>query len=338
MNHAEKSRLVYRILSGIVYFTYRDKRYELRSPTVETLYQASELYADIYYQESFNGNRFDIEFLSGIPNFDAKIKQMSDRQDDIKVEMYENHINPDMLKKLRLQLDAVKNGISKAYGERQKFEHLTPEGLAGIAQSQFLIADCIYDTYGNRVFGSSTDDIFYSLLESMMTEVYNLEIGELEIREIARSDLWRSYWNVDKHNVFGRSPRDLNNDQRRLVGYSRMYDSIYDNPECPIDIVLEDDDLLDGWMIKMRRDREKDKNTKELDKVLTKHKTDSEIFLMAKTDEDAQTIDNLNTPMAKIQKKQRGSIIKSRPDGVTDLQFPDVQIDLLNQSQQRKMP
>ncbi len=338
MNHAEKSKLIYRLLSGIVYFTFKDKRYELRSPSVEILYQASELYDEVYYKESFNDKQFDIELLSGIPHFDAKIKQMHDRMDDIKVEMYENHINPDALKKLRAQLSAVKAGINKAHGERQKFEHLTPEGVAGVAQSQYVIANCIYDSKGNKVFSADFEDIFYSLLESMMTEIFRLEITESQLREIARSDLWRSYWSVDRHNVFGKAPKDLTHDQRRLVGYTRMYDSIFENPDCPNDTVLEDDDLLDGWMIKLRRDREKDKNTKELDKVLSKHRNDTEIFLMAKTEQDAQTIDNLNTPIAKMQKKQREAIIKSRPDGVTDLEFPDVQIDLLNQSQQRKMP
>jgi len=338
MNHAERSKLTYRLLSGIVYFTFKDRRYELRSPTVEMLYQANELYEEIYYKESFNDKRFDIEALSGIPHFDAKIKQMQDRQDDLKVEMYDNHINPDVLKKLRLQLDAVKAGINKAYSERHKFEHLTPEGIANTAQSQFIIANSIYDDKGHKVFGSHFDDIFYSLLESMSTEIFRIEITEAQLREIARSDLWRSYWSVDKHNVFGKPPKDLSHDQRRLVGYSRMYDSIYENPECPSDTVIEDDDLLDGWMIKMRREREKDKNTKELDKVLSKHRNDTEIFLMAKTDKDAKAIDDLNTPMAKMQKKQREAIIKSRKDGVTDLDFPDVQIDLLNQSQQRKMP
>ena len=121
----------------------------------------------------------------------------------------------------------------------------------------------------------------------------------------------------------------LNEDQRQIIGYSKMYDSVYENYDCPSDIVIADDDLLDGWFLKIKKEREKDKGTKEMDKLLSRHKNDQEVFFPASDKNAAKKIDDLNTPLVKKQKQQRAEIIKQRGQ-VSELEFPDIQIDLLN--------
>ena len=41
-----------------------------------------------------------------------------------------------------------------------------------------------------------------------------------------------------------------------LCSFSRMYDSVYKNTECPSDDVIQDDDMLDGWFIQQTKEQE----------------------------------------------------------------------------------
>jgi len=326
MNQAKRNRLIYRLLSGNLYI---EKKYILRSSDIETLQLAAEIYEELLFSESLSEYRFDMIALTGIPDFENKLTIMNERQDSLKIEMYEQYLNVEILSKLRKQLDAVKKGINTLYSKWHRFDHLTPEGIAALTQTQFIVSRTLYSINGIRVFGNDFDNLNYTQLDDIISEIYSNDIPETEMRDIARSDLWRSYWNIDKGQLFGKPAILLNNEQRRIIAYSKMYDAAYESSDCPSDTVIEDDDLLDGWFLRMKREREKDKGTKEVDKLLSRHKNDQEVFFPASDGNAAKKIDDLNTPLVKKQKQQRAEIIKQRGQ-VSELEFPDIQIDLLN--------
>ena len=86
-----------------------------------------------------------------------------------------------------------------------------------------------------------------------------------EFREIARTDPFRSRWSLLKTNVF--DFEILTGEQTSLCMYCRMYDNVYEHPEKPTEQVIDDDDMLDGWFAKQRKQMEEDKQRKELEKV-----------------------------------------------------------------------
>jgi hypothetical protein len=111
-----------------------------------------------------------------------------------------------------------------------------------------------------------------------------------------------------------------------------MYDNVFKNQDCPCDEIIEDDDLLDGWMIKIRREKEAERQQNEVIQILgDKHKNDTEIFLPARTKEEAQRIDAYNSPEALRIKKQREHLIRERGE-MAEENLPDVQVDRLNKN------
>lgn len=88
-----------------------------------------------------------------------------------------------------------------------------------------------------------------------------------EIREVARSGDWRLIWTLSKERLdalFSKPISDLSMNQKLLIYWSRVYDSVYEDPKRPDPDIIEDDEKLDEWLA--NRDLEKSEDTK-MDKV-----------------------------------------------------------------------
>jgi hypothetical protein len=93
-----------------------------------------------------------------------------------------------------------------------------------------------------------------------------------DIREVARSGEWRILWASTKDNLvtlFNKNVGALNLNQKMLVYWSRVYDSVFEDPNRPDQDVISDDDLLDEWLA----NRDLDRAEKEKDLDVSKHKT-----------------------------------------------------------------
>jgi len=131
--------------------------------------------------------------------------------------------------------------------------------------------------------------------------------------------------------LFGIAAVDMTDEQRNLVSWSGLYENIQQHPNCPSDEVLEDDDLLDGWMIEQRKERERSHNQKQADGITNeKIRNADEVFLMADTDDDARKIDELNDERAKHIKRQRFKVLKEKGT-VNELDMPDTRQELIRQ-------
>jgi len=84
--------------------------------------------------------------------------------------------------------------------------------------------------------------------------------------------------------------------------------------DCPSDQVINDDDLLDGWFIVQRKKREKEKADADVDNTVQneKIKNASEVFMMAKSQEEIDKINDMNDFQGKIVKKEREAVIKNK--------------------------
>jgi hypothetical protein len=78
-----------------------------------------------------------------------------------------------------------------------------------------------------------------------------------------------------------------------------MYDSVYEHPESPSEQIIDDHDLLDGWMIKQKRDNDRKKKQSDLDKQNKRLQGAGEVYVMAEDKKDLQDIYDMNNPLAK---------------------------------------
>ena len=114
-----------------------------------------------------------------------------------------------------------------------------------------------------------------------------------------------------------------------------MYDNIQESMDCPPDEVIEDDDMLDGWLLVQKKKREQEQAENEVANKTSNNKiaNSDEIFVMAGTQEDANKINSSNTYHNQQIKKQRMQIVRQKGEA-KDLDFPDQQLKMRQKSNQ----
>lgn len=333
-----------RILSGFYIFLYSGKKYKLVYPDISVKYEA-----EIYANEEYDKNKFNdwisedaiIDTLVNLGiwtyNGDDGLKNLEKQMDDMKVELYQNFLNPAKLKNIRRNLLNTKNTYDKHYNIRHSFDHITPEGYVQGLKNQYILMHSIYDLNNCLVFDKDYDYNLFNNITSFISENY---IDIPTFKKIARSDNWRNYWTANKEYIFDKPTINWTDEQKTLIVLTKMYDSAYEHPECPADSVFEDDDIFDGWLIYQKRENEKTKNKNRTDKLLQGKNLDNanEIFVKANSKQEANNIHDLNDNTAKHIIKERQIAIKRAGNStIDDSSLPDVQRELTIQSNQAFM-
>jgi hypothetical protein len=85
-----------------------------------------------------------------------------------------------------------------------------------------------------------------------------------DIRKVARSGEWRVLWSSSRENLMGlfnRSVADLGLNQKLLIYWSKVYDTIYEDPNKPEEDVIIDDIECDNWLENRSLERAEDKDS-----------------------------------------------------------------------------
>lgn len=338
MNLIQKNDIVFRILSDSLYCEIDGVTYVVNSPNVKLLYRANELEKKILHREKFNTEWLTKEEIEVIlvrqeiikPDIEKILKDLHTQQDDIKLAMYKAFLQPENLAQLRKRLEMLKKLINETYYKKHSMDYLTKEGFAATCRAQFLLMHTVRNESGEPLW-TNDEDVNYPLLDSIMAMCNERTLTNEQFREIARTEPWRSYWSADKTNVIGGPTMSWTEDQRTLVSYSKMYDSIYENPDSPSEDIINDDDVLDGWIVNRKREAEKEKKKEQLESLLDNKLKDADnIFMIAKDQKAAQEIFDLNTPEMRRIKAQRDKAIQEH--GILkESELPDVQLERLVQ-------
>jgi uncharacterized protein YdiU (UPF0061 family) len=258
------------------------------------------------------------------------IKDLEKKIDNNKVDYYNNFKFSDKKKSIQKNLQNYKKQLNTILLKKEELYSNTLEGYANSIKNEFIITNTLYKN-NDLVFNSNKSENNYILFNNIINELNKYSISITEFKKLARTNNWRSYWNIKKNDVF---KNQLTDDQRTLIGISHMYDRVYEHPECPSDEVVDDDDALDGWMIHQRKKIEKDKKQQQIDNLNPKLKNAQEVFLFANNQQDVEEIIGLNDPLS--MQKMKSKISHVNKFGTTeDSQLPDVQIELRNQLTQQ---
>lgn len=304
---------------------------------------ATRLRAAAIYKKAVREHRFDpwltdkaclhLLVKNGLcsADIDANLKTIDKEVENLKVGLFTSLFVPDVHSKTRVRLDMVKKKQIEMMSTRHSLDHLTVNGFAEMVKRQYLVFETLYFEDSTRVW-TDQKKVDSLLLEQITSEMIGDSVGIDELREVARNDPWRNYWNVNKGNPFRLDDTlYLTDEQRTLVLFTRMYDSAYEHPNCPPDDVIKDDDLFDGWMLYERRKNEKDKMSSQFEERMSKTgnkmRDSDEVFLVAKNKKDAQRINQMNDTQGHIVKAQRTAVIK-RQGRAVDANFPDRKIEL----------
>lgn len=338
-----KEKLVYDIIVGIHYFTFDHQEYRIVPNNKFDIYHANHL-----YHECVSKGRFD-NFMSatertaylnyyGIWTYknEEDLKTLEKNLQDMKLDLYKNRINISYVNGLRKRIQSLKNGINKSYMNKNKLFEETLEYHATQLKNDFLLCMSIRNDKGKKICNKSNYlSVDYRLITEARKVLDQNFITASQYREIARTEPFRSMWINAKYRTFNRNIAELTYPQKILCSFSRMYDSVYKNTECPSDDVIQDDDMLDGWFIQQTKEQEERQKEKLSEDKLShlKHGNGQELFLVSNNQKDAESIYNMNNHQGRNIIKSRNKQIEAE-NVVKHQNLKDVRMDLHLQATQ----
>lgn len=342
MDSPTQELLIKRIISGTanIYLDIEDKQVHLtfRKPTLAQLYRAEELYHETLKEgldEGLLSEKGLLEFMEERGFWDKgdqeTLNKVKEDLDDFKVKLWESILIESQLRAIRELLGRARAKLAELEGRRSEFNHISAAGYANSVKSRYILGCSLYK--GKRplfrkelYFWNDSNDI----LERAGQEYFKRRINEGQYRELARSDMWRVIWNTRKSDsLFGQPSVEYTDEQRNLVSWSQMYDNIYEHPDCPEDAIIDDDDILDGWLITQKRKREDDKAKKSIEsKVSDKMAGADEIFIVTDSVKGARAVEAMNDPAARALKKAKFDLIEKKGI-VTEGEMPDARMKKL---------
>ena len=330
--YQELEQQIYRIISGKLLFNYNNKTYTLLPPKPLIKYKANLLYDSILNDEKYNewirAENLD-KYMTYLdvwsPEMSAFLEKSDKQIEDLKVSLFNNRLNSKMTARTRNQLSYLRQKIGELHSKRQTYYAQTLEGYAESIKYEYIISNTLFCNK-KKVFGKfGSLQTSYHDFTSVVSEINNHTLNTADYRRMARSDLWRSFWSIDKTNIFMGPVALWTEEQRTLAGYSSMYDSVYEHPEKPNDNV----DMLDGWMITQRRAIDKAKQQESVLKSNSKLNKAQEVFIFTDSADGVKEVMGMNSDEANLAIAQRANVLNNN-QSIDHSRLPDVQKDLLN--------
>ena len=291
MDDQEKEYYLQWIIADYTPFEFDAKSYFITTPSRENRFLAERFYMSIYDDAIKNGlyDKSGINKLLNKNNLwsddkENTLNKLINDLEDIKLWIYENYNNTSKRNQFKLALKDSQDYIEKLLKEKQSFDMYDARYVAMLAKQHYLMGSSIFRRKNKPLFRNwwaSQDDDIVQYTYKVMSD-YSL--SDKEYRELARSSSWRNTWSARKSvgNLLGKSSVDLSPQQKQIITWSNVYDSVFKHSDCPSDVIIEDDDALDGWMIFQRRKRDKETNKQIVEKALTNSRirNSEQIYIM----------------------------------------------------------
>jgi hypothetical protein len=302
-------------------------------PTIDQYFQACQIYNEAFQQAYIDGmmdeseiNEWMIQQELWTNKDEERLEGLKKDIEKLKIEIYNARNNEQLREQIRLYIRAGESQLISHSNKKNQYYLNTCEGYASYEKLSWIIKNTTYKE--NQVYNFNEVSLPY-----VVDEYQNSAISESKIRELARSEPWRSLWVIFEKaqiQLFNNDKnQELTYNQKNLIIWSQTYDNIHESMDCPNKEVIEDDDMLDGWFILQGQKREREKNEKEFEDSVQneKIKNSSEVFVMAKDSKSISKIEQLNDPHAARIKRQREQLLKNK-GSVTQDQFADEKLNL----------
>jgi hypothetical protein len=202
---------------------------------------------------------------------------------------------------LREKLKIARSEIGRLSGARHSLDNLLASYVAHAARSRFLTAVSIFGADGRQLIFPNNYRVVGGAfpLDRIIEEVYRTQLSDEVIRELSHNEPWATIYRVSQNSkdpLFGVPAISYTEEQKSLLNWSSIYDSIRQHPECPTDEVINDTDMLDGWLILQRQKREEETFRASIEASLPENVAKSaEVFVVTgDSREDVTKLNSLN--------------------------------------------
>ena len=338
MDESTKQRLIAKISWAYIPATINTKddifvSLLLRSPTPKQQAKAAIVYSNEYKKAIALGLLSEDDLIKDMISLDRWSLQKDAQIDGLYADIHKirrglldylfNRIN---LEKARTLLRRAEFALFERLSKRYSLTENSAESHALISQQRYLISKITEDENSN-LFWKSDDD--FEQFDDMGVITYLCQLFFKEsrvdiksVRELARSQQWRSYWEIAKNtnDLFDGPIVSWSLNQRELCYWSTIYDSVNSAYEKPSRDIIEDDDLLDSWFIRQGDKSEKSNTTPKSGKQV------GEEFIMADKD-GSKRVYAMNEPDARAKVKARQQVI-NKQGVIREQDMPDSQRDM----------
>jgi hypothetical protein len=343
MDFSLKEFYITRIITGFFRCKINNQIYLIKQPDRHTRHIAQEVYLEALKDAELDGLYNDEELSKFLKQNDIwddqkqkDLDQLHKDIEDYKVSLFKAAFKSEERKMIRGLLSLAKDKFYELSSLKVSYNHLSCSGTASTAKIRYLVGKSLAYEDGTKVW---ENDDFWKNTDPLLEDVTNVyisnRISDSEFRELARTEPWRSTWSCRKceREVFGVPTVDLTDEQKSLVIWSSMYDSIYEHPSCPQQEIVDDDDLIDGWLILQKRERVKNQTKIQAEDLISNDriKNSGEVFIIGQSKEDRERIESLNDDYAKNIKRQRMDLIQKK-GFVNEADMPDTKLDLQMQA------
>src|SRR5690606_3222901 len=176
--------------------------------------------------------------------------------EQLQKELYLNRKKNENVKKIRKLIQLNRTRHSKILNTVHKHNPFTYEGYANYCKVDYLVRETTFK-------GKKKCKFKKEKIQNAINHYIENIILPSTLRYLARTQPWVNMWSAFKVNgiIFPQGCQ-MTQQQQLLLMWSKMYDSIHESPDCPENEVLEDDDMLDGWLM-IQQEQNKSKEKKE---------------------------------------------------------------------------
>ena len=256
---------------------------------------------------------------------EEELKNIPKDIEQMRVDYYNNFIRDNAKLLIKKAINKKEERYKKLISEKYELYSYTCESLQTQAYEMELLRRCTSFLYDEQ---SSIDRLDMNLLQSR----YNKEIlSDKELRELSKDNEWKSIWAASKdgRQIFSVETCDLSEMQRALIGWSRMYDNIYESMETPSEDIINDDIAIDGWFALQSRKREDEQKKSQADGL----PESAEVFVPVSNKKEAQRVHDMNDLAGKRQISSRMKDLKER-GSLEEGDFSHVRQDIQMKSNQ----
>ena len=298
--------------------------------TVDQNYQAQLVFKDTYDEALVEGTMCPIESKEmleehGIWNEDKEneAKVIEKEIEKLKINVYESFFKTAGREIARKLLRAKEEIQLELFNLKHSYDFSNTVGIATFARWNWTIENTT--TYED---GSAYDWKDVSVQDVLLYYKQNM-LDEKKLRHLANTEPWRSVWNTGKKEgkIFDKASIKLTPEQKTLMSWSMMYDSIAESSESPPDDVIQDDDALDGWLALQSQKRKREQEKAALEEITGKHPNAKDVFLRPESQEEMDRVQDLNDLEGQRIKGNRSKQIQEK-GSVPYYKFDDVQRDL----------
>lgn len=333
-------KLVYRILSGHLRVNISGEIFIIKGNTSQQKYIAEEVYESL--RDKYQGDLlsddelYDWLIANKYWSFeeDDKLKTFKKNLEEFQVKLFELGFKGREKQITKKAIAHTKSELRKLNEKRHIFDNLSASGCATLEKNKYLVGLSICNDKGTPIL-NEFDFLTHSfpLLDKIIIEINKQTITVEQYRKMARSEPWRQYWGAKDgvSSIFNCSASELTEEQLNLISWTRLYDSVFQHPKSPPQDVIEDDDCLDGFLIKDRREREKEQGL-TIDDIVKNEKIRGadEVYVALASDldveptaEESKIIYEMNSPQAKSVIRQRNAYVEKHGT-VNQEELPDV--------------